>query len=188
MARPRKNDMGLPPNLYVQVRNDSPCYTYRSPITGRSISFSGDRERAIRYAQEANLQVQSLRAAKSHARESIKHGHVDARGLLEHETISRKALLYDHVCGVYFLLLGENIVYVGQSTNVLTRISSHQLEGAKIFDRIFVVECRQAELCHLEALYIDKFKPRYNAQIPPVSDSSTAWDASLSDLLCGAAG
>lgn len=97
-----------------------------------------------------------------------------------------KALMFDHICGVYFLLDQETIVYVGQSLNVMARLSDHRREGQKQFNRIFVVECKIGELTHLEALYIDKFKPIYNLARPAVNPESTAWDASLSDLLRGA--
>ncbi|WP_230948730.1 GIY-YIG nuclease family protein [Burkholderia cepacia] len=82
-----------------------------------------------------------------------------------------------------FLLSQDTIVYVGQSKNILGRIATHRSEGEKSFDRIFVIECKPAELDHLEALYIDKFRPVYNAVRPYVSPAACAWDASLAAIL-----
>jgi hypothetical protein len=177
----------LPQNLYIQSRRDGDYYTYRSPITKSSVSIGYDRDKAIRYAEEANAQLDARKRLRSHARESVKHGALDERGLLDASTIGRKALIYEQVCGIYFLLRQDTIVYVGQSINVLTRIADHKRDGIKNFDRIFVVQCKQAELNHLEALYIDKFRPVHNSVIPPVRANAMAWDESLADILDGAA-
>jgi hypothetical protein len=184
MVRPRKEKYAdLPPNLHVLSRTGGDYFTYRSPISKTSVSIGYSRENAIRYAIEANSQLAAYKGSRSHARESVKHGSVDHRGLLDAASIGRKALIYEHVCGVYFLLRQDTIVYVGQSINVLTRIADHKREGIKNFDRIFVVQCSAVELNHLEALYIDKFRPIHNTVIPPVSPNATAWEGTLSDIL-----
>jgi len=184
LARPKSstND-GLPKYLYVRSRSGGSYYLYRSPITGKSISLGYDREKAVRYANEANLEVRAVAGAKAHAKESIKHASVDDRGLLDSDSIARRAIFHDHICGIYFLLQQDLIVYVGQAKNVLGRIATHRAEGRKVFDRIFIVECKAAELDHLEALYIDKFRPTYNIVRPYVHPSACAWDGSLAQIL-----
>lgn len=187
MARPRVNGRAeLPENLYTQVRSGREYFIYRSPLSKTSKALGFDKEKAVSYASEANLQVSAMRRARTHAVHAVKHGSVDRRGLLDASTIGRKALLYESVCGVYFLLQDEDIVYVGQSINVLTRLAEHFRASLKQFNRVFVIECKAAELNHLEAMYIDKFRPKFNEVIPYVHAESTAWDASLADILMGA--
>ncbi|WP_186260300.1 phage integrase Arm DNA-binding domain-containing protein [Burkholderia gladioli] len=184
MGRPKAlKNSELPKHLYTLERGGRLYYSYKSPITGRSLSIGYDRENAIRYAEEANVAVAAVAQAKTHSRQSIKHGSVDERGLLDGHSIARRATFYDHVCGVYFLLSQGAIVYVGQSKNVLGRIATHRAEGEKRFDRVFVVECKASELDHLEALYIDKFCPIYNTVRPYVDPTACAWDASLASIL-----
>jgi hypothetical protein len=184
LGRPKAlKNSALPKHLYALERGNRLYYSYRSPLTGQSISIGFDREKAIQYAVEANEAAAAHASAKTHARQAVKHGSVDERGLLDADSICRRATFYDRVCGVYFLLAQGSIVYVGQSKNVLGRIAAHRSEREKCFDRVFVIECRPAELDHLEALYIEKFAPVYNAVRPYVNPSACAWDASLAAVL-----
>jgi hypothetical protein len=65
--------------------------------------------------------------------------------------------------GVYFLFLNEQIVYVGQSGNVYSRIKTHIEEGVKIFNRSFVqIIPPEINLLAVEKFYILKFRPKYN--------------------------
>lgn len=68
------------------------------------------------------------------------------------------------LCGVYFLIRTERVVYVGQSVNVHARMSGHILEGSKTFDRIAFIECHPEQLDVWETLYIHIFKPELNGK------------------------
>lgn len=63
--------------------------------------------------------------------------------------------------GVYFLINGREIVYVGQSQDVLGRIAAHRKQGRR-FDRYAYIECTPDKLDDLEAQYIAAFAPRLN--------------------------
>lgn len=65
---------------------------------------------------------------------------------------------------VYFLFDGPTVVYVGQTWSALKRIGEHLSDGRKRFDRVAFLPCEQTNRLWLEALYIDHFKPRYNAK------------------------
>jgi excinuclease UvrABC nuclease subunit len=69
-------------------------------------------------------------------------------------------------CGVYFLMYEGHVVYVGQSINVHGRISNHMADtvSTKEFDAYAWVEVAAEDLGWVEAMYIAKFKPRYNRQ------------------------
>lgn len=68
------------------------------------------------------------------------------------------------VTGIYFLFDGDEIVYVGQSVDIMTRIGAHLRD--KIFDSFNYIECGLRDLNNLEATYILELKPKYNTTLP----------------------
>ena len=90
------------------------------------------------------------------------------RLLLEREVVlgARKP---EHKIGVYFLVRGNSVVYVGQSINILRRVEEHR--RTKAFDSFAYIICDKAELNILESLYMLSFrgdKDEYCWQ-PPLS-------------------
>jgi hypothetical protein len=64
--------------------------------------------------------------------------------------------------GIYFLLKGSEIVYVGQSRTVYQRIETHKTDGTKEFDKACFFECSVEELDDIERTLIRAFGPKYN--------------------------
>lgn len=64
--------------------------------------------------------------------------------------------------GIYFLLLGGEVVYVGQAIDMRKRIGNHLVEAVKHFDSVCCVPCGEQNLLKLERFFIEKFVPRYN--------------------------
>jgi hypothetical protein len=62
--------------------------------------------------------------------------------------------------GIYLLMQGAEVVYVGQSINVAKRIGAHI--GQKDFDRALYLPTQRKDLNRVEAAYIKKFNPIYN--------------------------
>jgi predicted GIY-YIG superfamily endonuclease len=79
--------------------------------------------------------------------------------LLSAKEIAAGSLPWNRACGVYFLLDGDEVVYVGQAVNVYSRIDHHR---GKKFDRYAFVPCQPSMLDRLESLYIHFLKPRLN--------------------------
>lgn len=77
---------------------------------------------------------------------------------------SAQPLSQANYSGVYFLIHGEAVVYVGQSVNVITRIATHQTEGRKTFDRYAYVPCPPHLLDTMESLYIHALRPPLNGR------------------------
>lgn len=73
------------------------------------------------------------------------------------------------LCGVYFLFLGRNCVYVGQSNNIFVRMRDHQLprSGKKEFDSFSYIEVPPQSLDAVEAYYITLFNPSLNIAMNP---------------------
>lgn len=63
---------------------------------------------------------------------------------------------------VYFLCNKGKIVYVGQSTNVATRIQTHLNERLKVFTDVYFIPCHLNSLSKFESCLIRHFKPEYN--------------------------
>lgn len=69
-----------------------------------------------------------------------------------------------HGSGIYFLLRNKEVVYVGQSVDVLGRISRHRREG-RAFDAYAYIDCAPEEMDRLERLYIRAFVPEENMSL-----------------------
>lgn len=64
---------------------------------------------------------------------------------------------------VYFLLMEEEVVYVGQTTSPWpARILQHLKSGDKEFDDVWYLEVDRPSVSQVEAEFIRKFQPKYN--------------------------
>ena len=61
--------------------------------------------------------------------------------------------------GIYFLLQGEKLVYVGKTTKGFSRILQHE---NKKFDRYTFFKCNKEDLDEIETKNIIYYKPIYN--------------------------
>ena len=79
-----------------------------------------------------------------------------------------KSTATPQVCGVYFLILQHkytaDIMYVGQSKNVFSRLASHINDPNKVFNRFAYISCEPHELDILESLYILHLHPKLNSK------------------------
>lgn len=77
----------------------------------------------------------------------------------------------DDVCFpcIYFLIMGGEIVYVGQTKSGMKRILCH-LE-TKEFDSIGVIRCEEKDLDEKETYYIAKLNPLYNKTLTNAQSS-----------------
>ena len=67
---------------------------------------------------------------------------------------------------VYFLFDGDEIVYVGSTTQFESRILSHQ-RSKKVFDKFAYLDCSLEQMEFIEYRYINKFNPKYNIKMMP---------------------
>jgi len=84
---------------------------------------------------------------------------ITGKYLLRADEISAIALRWEQATGVYFLLDGDDVVYVGQAVSVYKRIAEHT---NKKFDRYAFVPCARDALDKLESLYIHCLRPPLN--------------------------
>jgi hypothetical protein len=64
--------------------------------------------------------------------------------------------------GIYFLVHFHEIVYVGQSTNIIGRILTHIDEATKKFNDVFFIPVPTGDLLKIESAYISSLNPKYN--------------------------
>ncbi|KXS55166.1 MAG: prophage regulatory protein [Marinobacter sp. T13-3] len=83
------------------------------------------------------------------------------------------------VSGVYFLVKGGEVVYVGQSTSVYSRVTTHY--ASKDFDFWSYIPCEKEGLDILESLYIHFLQPKLNGKTGQTDQLSAP--ISLDDLL-----
>jgi len=65
-------------------------------------------------------------------------------------------------CGIYFLYDDKEIVYIGQSINVESRIQSHLQDGKKHFNKAYFIPFRRTKLDGAEEAFVRMFRPKYN--------------------------
>lgn len=71
--------------------------------------------------------------------------------------------LMNDVSCIYFLCQGDEVVYVGQSTNLAARLPQHRID--KVFDRVFYLIVRLDDLDRIEREYIRAIRPRYDGTL-----------------------
>ena len=86
----------------------------------------------------------------------------DELGLLPKGEILAMGRTTARLCGVYFLINENEIIYVGQSVNIAGRVGGHHKD--KVFTHYTYVECPESHLNALEGLYIEKFDPPLNGR------------------------
>jgi hypothetical protein len=73
--------------------------------------------------------------------------------------IADRLIEVPEISGIYFLIHEGEVIYVGQSCNVASRMLGHK---NKTFDRAFVLPCAPSNLNETEAAFIGFFKPKLN--------------------------
>ena len=85
----------------------------------------------------------------------------------------KRAKPVESFCGLYFLIQKNEIVYIGQSLNVIARVHAHSGNKRKPFDSFAWLSCNKNELNEMETAYISFFEPIYNGRIPQTRELST---------------
>ena len=67
-------------------------------------------------------------------------------------------------CGIYFLVDGHQITYIGQSVNCAARIGEHTRDDRKTFNNAYLLPCPKTKLNDFEAALIQTYQPRDNGR------------------------
>lgn len=75
---------------------------------------------------------------------------------------------WEPVAGLYFLIDGDEVVYVGRSQDVHKRVGEHGAQGKIEFDKVAVVEVTDEEhLTWMERNFLDWLQPKHNSRWRP---------------------
>ncbi|CAB4126162.1 GIY-YIG nuclease superfamily [uncultured Caudovirales phage] len=77
--------------------------------------------------------------------------------------------------GVYVLYDISDIIYVGKSVNVASRVKDHVREKRHLFDRVMVLPCAPEELDEFEGLLIRMLNPVKNRIIGKSKRAATVY-------------
>lgn len=98
----------------------------------------------------------------AHCANSTLAAELTGSGLCAESVLVKKSVAWKAVCGVYFLIKDQKVIYVGQSVDIFRRISNH---ATKIdFDRIAYEPCKEQYLDWLESVYIHFLQPPLNGR------------------------
>jgi len=89
--------------------------------------------------------------------------------LLSEEEIINNSREYKDICGVYFLIQDNKIVYIGKSFNIYVRIDQHYKSEKIIFDKWNYIELSKEKIDEMETRYVLKYNPKYNKILPTKS-------------------
>lgn len=67
----------------------------------------------------------------------------------------------EKLCGIYFMYKGGKIVYIGQTTNYVTRLLYHKNQHID-WDKVRLIKCAPSLLNYYEKRWIKLFRPQYN--------------------------
>jgi hypothetical protein len=133
--------------------------TRRANIKARELKKQKLKEYALRLEFNIDYLEQKLEKLERENALSLCSAKLTGKSLLRSEEISSGALAWHNSSGVYFLLDGDEVVYVGQAKSVYQRIGCHV---DKKFDRYAYVPCPLDMLDKLESLYIHCLQPKLN--------------------------
>jgi hypothetical protein len=107
------------------------------------------------------IQLLEKKLAKLETHEAMQalSNKITGKSLLREEQIIDSATPWQTASGVYFLVDGDRVVYVGQSVNIYSRIPYHH---DKKFDKYVYIPCDPSQLNVLESLYIHLLQPKLN--------------------------
>ena len=129
-------------NIAAREKRKQDAITYANGL-GEKISFLEKKLADLDRMQLMNLHSASL----------------GQKSLLTSKQIVEQSTSWEKLSGVYFLIDGDEVVYVGQSLNIFSRINNHK---DKKFDRYAYVNCDPNVMDRLESLYIHFLKPKLN--------------------------
>lgn len=76
---------------------------------------------------------------------------------------------------IYFLFSGDEVVYVGITSDLDTRLKAHR-KALKIFNEVRFIRVTGAHVWLLETCLIDILKPVYNVKRTPYVDDNFVFD------------
>jgi len=151
-----------------EERRASAKKAHASRRANKEMEAQRERDRQF-YAGKLGAEIAAMEAQLARAKKFVdirKYASVAGGALLRDKEIVAAAVPFTPFCGVYFLVCGSEVVYVGQSVNVHQRIYQHHNAELILFDSFAYQPCSQESLNTLESLYIHYLRPMRNGAPP----------------------
>jgi hypothetical protein len=157
---------------------------FKEGVTGaEAFDIAIDALRMVEEADNETLELAKLRQQHPPHELALNlvSGRVTKQLLLRVEEIVAKSSPYEMPCGIYFLISGRSVVYVGQSINVMNRMADHARRIK--FTRFAFAPFQREHLDLVESLYIHLLRPRLNGYEAPNGDRDHCAPHPLKKLL-----
>jgi len=161
IARAWGQNLAVTPPEKDEIRNNIEDLRYEMEYLQKELT-------ALKYVVENKRHDLSLSSASNT---------LTGKSLLREQEIVAGGIELGSTSGVYFLINRKQVVYVGQSVDVGSRVRQHV--GAKEFTKYAFIPCPQNILNQLESLYIHTLRPPLNGG----SSNSVSAPIRLDDLL-----
>ena len=91
---------------------------------------------------------------------------------IAHNELAQLAELYveNEAPAIYFLMKGEEVVYVGKTKRIRSRVAEHAKEKSGLFDFVRYFHVEDSEMCASEIANIIAFNPPLNGNALDVRD------------------
>lgn len=157
----------MPNHWAGKTPEEKRAITQKSAETRRrnKLALAKAKDEVIQKAQSLRWQIASyekrLRDLEEAYFASELSTKLTGKFLMPEADIVAAARPIENVCGVYFLVKGDRVIYVGQSVNVFARIAQHK---DKAFERMAFIPCAEDMLDRLESIYIHFLMPEMNGE------------------------
>lgn len=157
-------------SIYIQWWEDGERHQKNlRTILGQPVT---DRMLAVRIAHHFAEQIELGKKTaitnmmlKRHIFAGIEDALIERFLMEEHELLSH-TLPVEPLCGIYFLLDGSEVVYVGQSVDILQRLTVHRQRPKVAFTACAYQPFNEDDLDRAEAFFIERFNPHGNIHTP----------------------
>lgn len=136
-------------------------FSWVHPYTQKSLALGPSHQIALSESIEANIAIEQKASNATGVLAVAKDDQCKAK------IIAAASPVETVWCGVYFLIDGHEITYVGISSNVGGRLREHQRDKEKRFTKFSFMPCSMEEAVELEVFYIQKFRPIHNVKDNP---------------------
>lgn len=147
--------------IKVAIQNGRVITKPKSKLHLEEDNFS----RHIDEIEKNKIELESLKSKIQEAQKTLDILNSRIDYAKEENTLSKNEILMlagivPKIVGIYFLIDNEEIVYVGQSKDIYSRINTHTKH--KVFDRFTYIKCPEEMLDTIETRYIKRLEPKLN--------------------------
>lgn len=146
-----------------------PHYVLTNPISNQKTYLFLPQEilcwqEAVYLEKFVGVTTQELVFWNFEKKEAIKDVPIELREIKDLYELPTE-LLNRYPSGIYFLCKGQELVYIGQSSDIVSRVRIHLRENKKEFDRVLFIAVQESMLHEVESRLINEYRPKFNVKM-----------------------